>query len=621
MLVVFSGRFASSTFRIGTRSSTLALIQAETIRSELSSISAADTVLVKMKSPGDIDLTSPLWKMNDPGVFTSFFKAELLNGSIDAAVHSFKDMPIDGATEDRLLNDCMSEASGSTNFRESSLTYVAAVHRRADPRDAILIRRSALDEIRRTGTMRVLSSSPRRKSALDHFIRNSLPTREPLSQVDFFDVRGNILTRVKKLFSTDSSENSPHGLVVAVAALHRLVAEASLRPSSEFEELISLLRECEVQIVPLSACPTAAAQGAISVEVSQSNASSELLDSLRRISCSSTYLCTLLERQLLLSVGGGCHGASGCTVIPVSRPGLPECFAAFLRIPDPKSPTSMVPINTLVCPAIRVSSRSVVPLEPLKNSRILCVGDSNPAGEPTDKSCRLVAHLTLFKRQALPLPTIPVDKDVFVSRTFPESNDVLRALAANHQRAIFSSGVKSWFKLARSGVFVTGCSDELGSISDPRCGLEGILSAVKSRSESDHRPIVTLSHDRLTDVVNMDKEHIPMYRLVPNVKSIAVPAGTTHVFFKSASSMKFFASFEEGRRFLLQDAVSVGCGIGRSFDSILNELRSIGYSGQLVPSLNMTDYLAKVSSGEYFTPTPSDAINVRLRGLGARVRF
>jgi hydroxymethylbilane synthase len=78
--------------RIGTRESKLALWQANKVRKELTEL-GYESVLVPIKSAGDIVLDKPLYEMGITGIFTKSLDIALLEGKIDIAVHSLKDVP------------------------------------------------------------------------------------------------------------------------------------------------------------------------------------------------------------------------------------------------------------------------------------------------------------------------------------------------------------------------------------------------------------------------------------------------------------------------------------------------------------------------------------------------
>jgi hydroxymethylbilane synthase len=78
--------------RIGTRDSELALWQANTVKNELESL-GYKTELVKVKATGDLQLDKPLYELGITGIFTKTLDVAMLNGSVDIAVHSMKDVP------------------------------------------------------------------------------------------------------------------------------------------------------------------------------------------------------------------------------------------------------------------------------------------------------------------------------------------------------------------------------------------------------------------------------------------------------------------------------------------------------------------------------------------------
>ena len=78
--------------RIGTRSSELALWQAETVEKILQN-NGHKTEIVKIDTLGDQDQSKPLYQLGITGVFTKNLDTALLNKRIDIAVHSFKDVP------------------------------------------------------------------------------------------------------------------------------------------------------------------------------------------------------------------------------------------------------------------------------------------------------------------------------------------------------------------------------------------------------------------------------------------------------------------------------------------------------------------------------------------------
>ena len=85
----------SKIIRIGTRDSDLALWQAKTVQSQLEHL-GHKTVLVPVKSTGDLVLNKPIYELGITGVFTRTLDIALINEEIDIAVHSLKDVPTSG---------------------------------------------------------------------------------------------------------------------------------------------------------------------------------------------------------------------------------------------------------------------------------------------------------------------------------------------------------------------------------------------------------------------------------------------------------------------------------------------------------------------------------------------
>lgn len=186
--------------RIGTRESKLAIWQAEYVQSELEKL-GIETELVFIKSDGEKDLISPLYEMGVQGIFTKTLDIALLDGRIDIAVHSFKDVP--------------------TKLPEGII--LASVPKRGNHGDVLIYKGTLPEE---SLEYIIGTSSLRRKAQW----LNRYPTHatEPL--------RGNIQARLEKL------EKNTHwsGAIFAGAAVERLGIELnfSVSPSLQGHEAI-----------------------------------------------------------------------------------------------------------------------------------------------------------------------------------------------------------------------------------------------------------------------------------------------------------------------------------------------------------------------------------------------
>ena len=162
--------------RVGVRGSKLALAYAERVCNELS----CDTEIVIIKTAGDLNPDTPIHEIGGKGVFCNALEQELLNGTIDVAVHSLKDMP--GDVEHPLLE-------------------ISAVLERNSPHDVLL--GNVFDGF-------VLgTSSPRRAAQLEKLYANLNVVIKP--------IRGNIDSRLKKL---DNGEYD--AIILAQAGLNEL---------------------------------------------------------------------------------------------------------------------------------------------------------------------------------------------------------------------------------------------------------------------------------------------------------------------------------------------------------------------------------------------------------------
>ena len=172
----------SKLIRIGTRDSALALWQAKTVQSQLQHL-GHETVLVPVKSTGDLVLNKPIYELGITGVFTRTLDIALLNEEIDIAVHSLKDVP--------------------TVMPEGVVQ--AAVLKRGNIRDTLVFKTN--EEFLAQENAVIATGSLRRKAQW----LNRYPTHSIVG------LRGNVNTRLEKL-----ENNDWNGAIFAAAGLGRL---------------------------------------------------------------------------------------------------------------------------------------------------------------------------------------------------------------------------------------------------------------------------------------------------------------------------------------------------------------------------------------------------------------
>ena len=264
------------TLKILSRKSPLARIQALLVAEQISkSFPDIDILHLYKDTLGDEDLTTPLNKMPDIGVFTNDIRNDLLNEVADIAVHSWKDLPVD--------------------LEEG--TEIIGTLDRADMRDMIFLKK---DSIGKKG-LTILSSSPRREKNLSTFLPTALPFK---SRIKFKDIRGNIHTRLTKLI-----EGSDDGLVVAKAAIDRFLQNKNGEFEKDKKSLLDMQKNLRWMVLPLSQNPCAAAQGALAIEARKDDES--VKEIISTISNQETFNSVEAERTILKSYGGGCHQKIG----------------------------------------------------------------------------------------------------------------------------------------------------------------------------------------------------------------------------------------------------------------------------------------------------------------------
>ena len=237
------------TIRIGTRDSELALWQAHTVQKQLNDL-GYKTEIIAVKSQGDIILDKPLYELGITGIFTKTLDIAMINGQVDIAVHSMKDVPT--ALPIGIVQ--------------------AAVLERATTLD-ILVHKGDLDFLGSNGT--IATGSLRRQAMW----WNKYPNHKVV------DLRGNVNTRMQKLNESDWS-----GAVFAAAGLERI----NLKPD---------------YYINLDWMTPAPAQGAM-VVLAMGN-DNYTIDAISQLNHIETEICTYIERQFLKTLEGGCTAPIG----------------------------------------------------------------------------------------------------------------------------------------------------------------------------------------------------------------------------------------------------------------------------------------------------------------------
>jgi len=236
---------------IGSRGSELALWQADFVKTRLESLFTEQEFEIKViRTTGDQLVDIALSKIGDKGLFTRQIETALLNGEIDFAVHSLKDLQT--VQPDGLIIGAVCDRETANDV------FISKTHK-------------SIDEL--PAGARVATGSLRRKSQLLNF----------RPDLEIVEIRGNVPTRLKKFQESDLD-----GLILAYAGIFRLGLEKSVS-----------------QLIPFSVMLPAVGQGAVAVEIREGDG--EVLELAAKLESGPTRVCITAERSFLRRLEGGCQ--------------------------------------------------------------------------------------------------------------------------------------------------------------------------------------------------------------------------------------------------------------------------------------------------------------------------
>jgi len=402
--------------KLGTRKSMLAMAQSRAVaRRLMQSHPALEIELVGIETRGDRTLDTPLSKMEGKDFFVAELDNALLDGAVDFTVHSMKDLSLE---------------------RPLGLT-IGAIPARENPRDVVLFAPDIISRLRSGAPIRVGTSSPRRIENVPPFLQKALPQYGQTPHFITEEIRGNVNTRIGYLSLPDDDPKKIDAVVLAFAGLLRLWNSIDGR-----RELEVLLAGTRWMILPLKECPAAPGQGALAVECRANDQAT--LDFLASVHCEDTEAAVRQERQVLAEAGGGCHQRFGATLEQHDNLGS----LLFVRGCTPDG-TNISEIRWQQGPEYQD------------------LHGESLAGPYWDGSRWREAAFTSRDIANLPVPQLLSTalsggrQAIFVahSRALPAHwSDTLKGM--DHR--IWTSGVRSWLRLAEQGIWVEGCAEEFG---------------------------------------------------------------------------------------------------------------------------------------------------------------
>ena len=339
--------------------------------------------------------------INRSGGFALHLHEQLEADAIDFAVHSWKDLPLP----------------------ERGSTTIAATLPRADARDVLVFSRAALEHLQAgsegDGVLRVLSCSARRRTNLRPFLDWALPFRP--RAVEFPPVRGDIERRLAALLA-----GKGHALVVAKAALDRMLSAPSPQFDGTRQRVRDALAQCRIMVVPLVANPAAPGQGALAIEVRRNRADLRAL--LEPVNDLATVRLVRQERARLAALGDD-DTPVGITALDLGFGDVEFVGGEFAgRRVD----------------AVGLHRHAVLP-RPRRRADVWS-GDT-PGADP-------------FRRVPIEVPAHATNPGtgLLIARA-----DALPAHWTPHERqCIWTPGLATWRKLAARGIWVNGSDESLG---------------------------------------------------------------------------------------------------------------------------------------------------------------
>ena len=267
--------FHKDTIRIGTRKSALALAQSKLVGDAIiNSFPHIKIEYVPMNTVGDKRLDISLQKIGGKGLFTKELEEALINGDIDLAVHSAKDLPLEFDNRLKLM----------------------PVLKRAAVNDILVVNKDLNTDIRNLPIGFRIGTSSKRRSEQIRILNEGL---------EIIPIRGNVITRIGKIFSDEVD-----GVILARAGIDRLLADNKYvtEYSDIFDKIsISVIKESDILPAP--------AQGILCAEYANDDMA-EILGKIQDKECESLFAA---ERRYLSVLQADCHTSAGIFISSASE--------------------------------------------------------------------------------------------------------------------------------------------------------------------------------------------------------------------------------------------------------------------------------------------------------------
>jgi hydroxymethylbilane synthase len=391
--------FAGETIKLIGRGSKLSLLQLEKVKHKIAAAYPNVKVeIVVRESRGDTLQNIPLQTVEGSDFFTQDIFDALQSNEADIAVHSLKDMSSE-------------HFFGTNKF---------AVVDRDDVRDIAIFNKNIESKLKSGNKVIIGTCSPRREEMAIGFLQKALPQSNTNFKVETKIIRGNVDTRLRKL---DAGEYD--GVILAAAGLNRLLSSPSAveNPDGGYN-IKQLLKNKKLMLLPLIECVPAPCQGAIVAEANPVNKkATEILNTINDIKL--FQACTE-EKQTAIQYGAGCLQRFGVTTISY---GMNEVIYAAGKDSNDNSFSKWTGL-----PELNITNKNFFSSTDFMGS--------------------------FFQYQYNYESTIINEAIVYVANyKAAEKDEVIQQL---QKKQVWAAGTKTWFELAKKGIWVEGSADAFG---------------------------------------------------------------------------------------------------------------------------------------------------------------
>jgi hydroxymethylbilane synthase len=499
---------------------------------------------------GDLDQITPLYQMVDKNVFSSDIDAALMLGSADFAVHSLKDVG-----EERLL--------GEGNF-------AAAVFERECPHDIVIFKPNILDILKENRPLSIGTSSLRREELVPPFLQKALPFNSELNaefnsdliknkrEIIIKPIRGNVETRLRKLINV----NDYDGIVLAAAGLNRLL-------NSEFYlEAKTLLQGTLKMWLPLVECPPALGQGALLIECLKTN--ERAVKMLKAIDNQELKAQLLAERAATLDFGKGCHQRFGAIFIENTEGGKDVRSTTF----DVRDVSTFVhrTSNIIHSKGCVISAGKTAGGH--SANRFVFDIDERLIGKKIVSATDFMREFFDYKfyekeliHKILKNNIFDFNASFFIAHHRAVTAETLEILRRSKN---WASGTKTWFELAKKGIWVEGCADGFGIDF-----LKNVWASPLANI-SEKELILLTNEDSALDWQREGRKAIATYKLIANPSEGLIAA-------LRSAEVVFWTSFKqfEACKHYITEGVLHACPAGKT----ARKLRELGLEPAIFPSI------------------------------------